>query len=388
MKVVVVLPTYNERANIEPLIAALQSAFAQTRHRCDILVVDDSSPDGTGDVVRDLQQRCDNLHLLSGTKQGLGVAYARGIDYALRQMNADVIVHMDADFSHDPADMPRLIAKIDEGFDFVVGTRYMEGGGLPPDWGWHRRLISHLANSGARVIAGLTALHDCTNGYRAYRASVLLPIDLSSAPRGYAVLTFLAYHALMNGRSVAELPIVFSQRARGTSKLRLSDVIEFFLNVWWIRYDRRERFLRYATGGLSSVAANLAAVALFYYAAGVPGLAASAMAIEASILFSIAWRRMWGRALGRRPGRLGAFAVRTHVLAIPSFLLTFGVFAVLTRAGVPVVASQAAGILPALLWNYLIGDRGLDMLRRMNMVRDLARHVEPSPTDRTTNGLS
>jgi dolichol-phosphate mannosyltransferase len=386
LRVVIVLPTYNERANIEPLIAALQTACAETRHRCEVLVVDDSSPDGTGDVVRGLQQRYDNLQLLSGKKQGLGVAYARGIDHALRKMGADVIVHMDADFSHDPADVPRLVAKIDEGYDFVVGTRYMEGGGLPGDWGWHRRLISRLANFGARIIAGLTALHDCTNGYRAYRASVLLPVDLSSAPRGYAVLTFLAYHGLMNGRGVAEVPIVFSQRAQGTSKLRLNDVTEFFLNAWWIRYDRRERFLRYASGGLSSVAANLATIALLYYVAGVPAPAASPLAIEASILFSIGWRRIWGRALGRRQGGLGAFGVRTHVLAVPPSLLTFGVFFVLTRTGVPVIASQAAGIAPALIWNYFIGDRGLDMLRRLNVMGDLSK-IEPSATDRTSDGL-
>lgn len=388
MKVVVVLPTYNERANIEPLIAALQSAIGLTRHRCEILVVDDSSPDGTGDAVRAMQRRYDNLHLLSGKRQGLGVAYARGIDHALRQMGADVLVHMDADFSHDPADLPRLVAKVDEGYDFVVGTRYVEGGGVPEDWGWRRRLISRLANFGARIIAGLTALHDCTNGYRAYRASVLLPVDLSSAPRGYAVLTFLAYHALINGRSVAEVPIVFSQRAQGTSKLRLPDVIEFFLNAWWIRYDRRERFFRYATGGLSSVATNLAAVALFYYAAGLPALAASPLAIEASVLFSIGWRRIWGRALGRRPGGLGAFALRTHVLAVPSFVLTFGVFVLLTRAGVPVLASQAAGIVPALIWNYFIGDRGLDLLRRVHVMRNAVPQIDPAAADRASDGLS
>jgi dolichol-phosphate mannosyltransferase len=386
LKVVTVLPTYNERANIEPLIEALQAAGDQTRHHCEILVVDDNSPDGTGDVVRALQQRYGNLHLLSGTKQGLGVAYARGIDHALRQMHADVIVHMDADFSHDPADLPRLVAKIDEGYDVVVGTRYMEGGALPGDWGWRRRLISRLANFGARIIAGLTALHDCTNGYRAYRASVLLPVDLSSAPRGYAVLTFLAYHGLMNGGAVAEVPIVFSQRAQGTSKLRLADVIEFFLNVWWIRYDRRERFLRYASGGLSSVAANLATIALLYYVAGVPALAASALAIEASVLFSIGWRRVWGRALGRRQGNLGAFALRSHVLAIPPSLLTFGVFAILTRAGVAAIAGQSAGILPALIWNYFIGDRGLDILRRLNVLHGMSA-IEPATRDRTPDGL-
>ncbi len=371
MKVVVVIPTYNERENIEPLVAALEEAARTIPHDCWILVCDDASPDGTGDAVRALQQRLSNVELLTGAKLGLGVAYARGLQHALTAMRADVVVHMDADFSHDPADLPRLVAKLDEGYDLAVGARYIEGGGLPDDWGLGRRLISRLANFGARVIAGIGQLHDCTNGYRAYRASVLAQVDLAAAPRGYAVLTYLAYQSLMVGGRAAEVPVKFANRAHGTSKLRLDDVAEFFVNAWWIRYDRRERFLRYATGGLSSVAANLVAFATLYDVGGLPGLAASALAIEASVLYSIVWRRAWGRALGRRAPRDRAeFVLRTHVLALPSAALTLATFALLTRAGVNALAAQAAGIVPALVWNYFVGDRGLDMLRRMDLLHD------------------
>ena len=131
MKVVIVVPTYNERDNIAPLVEALNRAAALVRRDCEILVVDDNSPDGTADVVRALQRTYSNVQLLAGVKQGLGVAYARGLAYALDQMDAGVVVHMDADFSHDPADLPRLIAKIDEGYDLVVGARYISGGALP-----------------------------------------------------------------------------------------------------------------------------------------------------------------------------------------------------------------------------------------------------------------
>src|SRR5205823_2915729 len=160
VKVVIVIPTYNERDNIVPLVEALNIAASAMRHDCHILVVDDNSPDGTGDAVRVLQQRFSNVHLLTGPKQGLGVAYARGLAHALGAMAAGVVVHMDADFSHDPADLPRLVEKIDEGYDLVVGARYIEGGHLPDDWGWRRRLISRLANFGARVIAGIGDLRD------------------------------------------------------------------------------------------------------------------------------------------------------------------------------------------------------------------------------------
>jgi dolichol-phosphate mannosyltransferase len=381
MKIVVVVPTYNERGTIEPLVSGLQEALARiSQHEGTILIVDDNSPDGTGDVVRALQQRFPNIELMSGAKQGLGVAYARGLHHALTAMHADAVVHMDADFSHDPADLPRLIAKIDEGYDLAVGARYIEGGGLPDDWGASRKLISRLANFGARVIAGIGQLHDCTNGYRAYRASVLSQVDLTAAPRGYAILTYLAYQSLMAGGRAAEVPVVFSNRAHGTSKLRMNDVTEFFLNAWWIRYDRRERFVRYATGGLSSVAANLAAFALLYQLTPLPAVLASAAAIEASVLYSIVWRRAWGRALGRRApqGRI-EFALRTQLLALPSAALTLGSMLVLTNAGVHPIAAQALGTLPAMAWNYFIGDRGLDMLRRMDLLHDAPRGEAPGP---------
>jgi dolichol-phosphate mannosyltransferase len=376
MKVVAVVPTYNERENIRPLVEALIEASAEIPHEFEILVVDDNSPDGTQDVIRELQQRYPNVRLLSGTKEGLGVAYARGLEYAMSELHADIVLHMDADFSHNPADVPRLIAQIDAGYDLVVGSRYIPGGRLSKDWGITRKLISRVANSGIRIIAGIGAIHDCTGGFRAYRTTVLRRVDLKLAPRGYAVLTYLAYNTLMAGAKVTEVPITFANRAEGDSKLRMSDAAELFLNAWWIRYDRRERFYRRATGGVSGIAVNLALVAALHYALGVTPLPASALAIEASILFSFGWRESWGIALGRQSARFVERLVRTHILAVPSFALTFGVFALLTRAGTPVVPAQAAGIVPAMFWNYFIGDRTLDLLRRMNLLHDMRREAE------------
>lgn len=376
MKVVAVVPTYNERENIGPLVEALITASSEIPHDFEVLIVDDNSPDGTQDVIRELQQRFPNVRLLSGKKEGLGVAYARGLEHALSELHADIVLHMDADFSHNPADVPRLVAQIDAGYDLVVGSRYVPGGRLSKDWGITRKLISRVANSGIRIIAGIGAIHDCTGGFRAYRATVLRRVDLKLAPRGYAVLTYLAYNTLMAGAKVTEVPITFANRAEGDSKLRMSDAIELFLNAWWIRYDRRERFYRRATGGVSGVAVNLALVALLHYVIGVAPLPASALAIEASILFSFGWRESWGIALGRQSTRFVERLVRTHILAVPSFALTFGVFALLMRAGTPVTPAQAAGIVPAMLWNYFVGDRALDMLRRLDLLHDVNRDAD------------
>jgi dolichol-phosphate mannosyltransferase len=381
MKVVVVVPTYNERENIGPLVEGLIAASRGIRHEFEILVVDDDSPDGTQKVIREMQSRFPNVRLLTGTKEGLGVAYARGLAHALSSLQADIVVHMDADFSHNPADVPRLVAQIDAGYDLAVGSRYVRGGRLSDEWSITRKLISRVANFGVRIVAGIGAIHDCTGGFRAYRGTVLRRLNLAAAPRGYAVLTYLAYNMLMAGARVTEIPITFSNRAEGDSKLRASDAAELFVNAWWIRYDRRDRFYRRVSGGLSGVAVNLALVALLYYVFGSPALATSALSIEASILFSFTWRESWVRALGGENAHRSARLLRTHVWAAPSFALTFFTFALLRRAGVEVVTAQAAGIVPAMFWNYFIGDRALDMLRRKNLLHDVRQEPEEKLQD-------
>jgi dolichol-phosphate mannosyltransferase len=131
MNIVIVLPTYNERENIGLLINELQIVFKSIKHQVNVLVVDDNSPDGTAAIVREAMESHQNVHLISGEKLGLGAAYIRGMTYALRILQADVIMEMDADFSHLPADPPRLIAALEDGADFVIGSRYV-GGRLHP----------------------------------------------------------------------------------------------------------------------------------------------------------------------------------------------------------------------------------------------------------------
>ena len=282
------------------------------------------------------------------------------------------MVQMDGDFSHDPADVPRLVAALDAGADFVIGSRYVRGGRAPDDWGLLRRSVSWVANLGARFIAGLYRVHDCTNGFRAIRGSLLRRMDLGYAPpRGYAILVFLVHQALSLGGQVREVPISFANRSQGTSKLRLSDVLEFFINAWWIRYDRRDRFYGLALGGLSGMAANIAAIAALRELAALPPVLASALAIEVSVVYSFAWRDFWALAARRRspsPGvlRLALF----HLASAPSFLLTLGTFALFWGLlGVHYLAAQALGIVPALLWNYIVGERLLSRVWAESAVR-------------------
>jgi dolichol-phosphate mannosyltransferase len=179
LKAVIIIPTYNERENLSSLIAALQKQFERIKHEMHVLVVDDSSPDGTADVVRKLQASHTNLHLLMGRKQGLGVAYIRGMRHAMDALGAEVVYEMDADFSHKPEDVPQLMAAIDQGADFVIGSRYVTGGTIPREWGWFRRLNSRFGNLVARYVAGIYSVRDCTAGFRAIRASTLSSIDFN-----------------------------------------------------------------------------------------------------------------------------------------------------------------------------------------------------------------
>ena len=169
MKIVIILPTYNEKDNIRLLIPALWKQFAELKHEMHVLVVDDHSPDGTADAVREMMATYPNLHLITGEKEGLGAAYIRGMTYALKELQAEAVMEMDADFSHKPADVPRLLAALDEGADFVIGSRYVPGGSIPENWGRLRQAISRWGNIFARYLAGLYRVQDCTAGFRAIR---------------------------------------------------------------------------------------------------------------------------------------------------------------------------------------------------------------------------
>lgn len=364
MRVVVVTPTYNESKNIALLVSKLLDAFKELDHDSHVLVVDDNSPDGTSEIVRGLMAGHENVHLLTGEKQGLGVAYARGLRYAMDHLKADAVVQMDADFSHDPADVPRLVEAL-EGHDLVIGSRYVPGGATPPDWGLLRKMTSRCANTAARYIAGLYRVQDCTNGFRCFRTGLLQWVDLDQAyPRGYAILPFLIYQVLRRGGRVREIPVQFTNRVSGDSKLRVADIVEFFANVWWIRYDRRARFFKLATTGLSGIAANLGTLSVLYYGIGLSPALSSALAIEVSILYSFVWNHLW-TAIARQPLRASVAIrlARFNLVSMVSFILTFSTFLLTTMVfSWPPLFAQALGVVPALMWNYFVGDRLLGPL--------------------------
>jgi dolichol-phosphate mannosyltransferase len=221
MRATVCLPTYNERENVERMVRSLHSLGVH------VLVIDDNSPDGTGEIADRLAQELDGVSVLHRPrKEGLGPAYLAGFRHALAE-GAELILEMDCDFSHSPADVPRLLAASAEA-DLVLASRYVEGGGTE-NWGLVRRLISRGGSLYAQVLLGLP-VRDLTGGFKCYRRAVLeaLPLDEIHS-KGYAFQIETTYRALRKGFSVREIPITFDDRIEGGSKMSRGFVVE---GVW------------------------------------------------------------------------------------------------------------------------------------------------------------
>ncbi|MDQ3737976.1 MAG: polyprenol monophosphomannose synthase [Actinomycetota bacterium] len=242
MRTVIVLPTYNERENVGDFLRQVRS----TVEDAEILVVDDNSPDGTGAIAEGVAEELGQITVLHrAVKDGLGSAYRAGFAAVLDQ-DHDVIVSMDADFSHDPAAISDMRRRIADGVDVVIGSRYMTGGGVI-DWPVRRQLLSKWGNRYTRSVLGVTP-YDCTSGFRAYRSDALRAIEPeSTSAEGYAFLTELVRRAGRNGLRVVETPIVFRDRTRGKSKMSWRIIVESMLLV--TRWGIADRFRREPVSG-------------------------------------------------------------------------------------------------------------------------------------------
>jgi dolichol-phosphate mannosyltransferase len=231
-----ILPTYNEAENVEPIVRAAGEVLARASpdgHR--VLVVDDGSPDGTGAIADGLARECSWVEVLHRTsKNGIGPAYLAGFRHALDR-GAGFVMEMDSDFSHDPADLARLLATVHGGADLALGSRYVPGGGVS-DWGLVRRLISEGGSAYARIVLGLP-VRDLTGGFKCFRREVLEAIHFDGVrSRGYAFQVELTYRAVRAGFRVVEVPIVFRDRQRGQSKMSWRIALEAAFLVPGLRF--------------------------------------------------------------------------------------------------------------------------------------------------------
>ena len=230
-RALVIIPTYNERENITRIIGAI----LEQDDRLEILVVDDGSPDGTGEIVDSIMQHETRLHIIKRPRKlGLGTAYIAGFSYALQNCY-DFVFEMDADFSHDPAHLPQFLSAI-ENADLVLGSRYRNGKVTVVNWPINRLLLSYFATVYARVVTGLP-LWDATGGFKCFRRKVLEAIDLAHVrSNGYAFQIEMSFRAWRKHFKIVEIPIVFVDRTEGQSKMSKSIVREAIWMVWRLRF--------------------------------------------------------------------------------------------------------------------------------------------------------
>lgn len=250
MNIVIVLPTFNEKDNIQKIVTILEEEiFPQIKyHKMFILVADDKSPDGTADTVKKLMKKWSNISLSSGDRHGLGAAYIRGMTYAIEKMGADVLFEMDADLQHDPQKIPQFVKKIDEGYDIVIGTRYSDGGSIPQNWPFQRKVFSTVANLFVRTVFMIFFVHDWTGGYRALTKEVFLKERMELKQyRGYIFQISMLHKVVRDGFKLAEVPFHFSDRELGRSKIApvgyIFDVVKFVLVTRVIELKRFIKFL-------------------------------------------------------------------------------------------------------------------------------------------------
>ncbi len=229
MRLVICLPTYNERDNVEPIVRALGRVFSAHELDGHVLVIDDNSPDGTGAAAERLAAELPWVGVLHrARKEGLGPAYLEGFRRALAD-GADLVMEMDADFSHDPDDVPRLVRAAGDA-DLAIGSRYVRGGGVR-NWGPVRRAVSRGGCLYAQALLGLP-VKDLTAGFKCYRSAVLEAIDLGAVhSKGYAFQIETTYRAARAGFRVAEVPVVFADREEGASKMSRAIVLEAVVKV-------------------------------------------------------------------------------------------------------------------------------------------------------------
>jgi len=317
-KAVVIIPTYNERENIRSLIPVLFEVFQDVPKHFDmhILVVDDSSPDETGKEVLVLSEKHGNVHLLTNPKKaGLGAAYLRGMDEAFGKMQADVVFEFDADFSHDPKKIPEFLSKIDEGYDFVLGSRYIPGGSIPANWGFHRKFLSVVGNLFINVVLTTFAIRDWTTGYRAITKRVYEAVNGEMQSERFSGYTFqigFLHKAVRKGFKVAEVPFHFVDRTLGKSKLGGEYVKNTLLYIIKVRMQEifAMRIFKFAVVGFIGFTINTIGLFLFSrmewvtsaadFIRNMTGLGfvntsglASSLGAECAIVSNFIWNNLW-----------------------------------------------------------------------------------------------
>jgi dolichol-phosphate mannosyltransferase len=357
----VIIPTFNEEANIRNIVMAVDGVFHEHSLRGQILVVDDDSSDATISIVQDLKRIKENVDILVRTHDhGLSQSVADGFSYA----SSDLFIVIDADFSHPPVLIPRMFEEIRKGNDIVIGSRYMEGGGIGK-WPLKRRVISIGATFLGRLL--FPDITDPVSGFFAVRKQVVEKAPLK--PRGYKIL--LEVLGKGTWENDKELPFEFIDREIGSSKMRMRTIIEYaqqvadialysFVNHGSAAWREWKRVFKFGIVGISGIVVNLGILFLLVEFSALNKDLASPIAIELSVLNNFIWNDLWtfgsaeNQKVSSRWQRLATF----NIVSVGGAAINYGIFLMLTAwFGVYYMAAQLIGILLAFVWNFLINRR-------------------------------
>ncbi len=394
-RTVVIVPTYNERPNIQKLVPAFAQVVKGLDREVLMLVVDDSSPDGTAEEVEKLAKKYPFLRLLINKKKsGLGGAYLKGMAHAFGELKADVAMQMDADLSHDPKKIPMFLEAIDNGADLVLGSRYIQGGSIPSNWGLHRKFLSVIGNMFISFVLTSVAVRDWTTGYRALRKEVYEKVHAELSGKRFTGYTFqigFLHKALRNGFAIKEIPFHFIDRTIGESKLGMEYIINTIKYVMSVRIQeiishRLFKFL--AVGGLGFVINFVAFRVLTMLSLGkalfvIPGYSsltflhsvlsdrglAVVLGAELAIISNYTLNNFWtfkDRKINGVLAHLSKFAqfnlgsvgsVVIQYLTMQAAVAMFGIFTVFTLMGIGIKSDDfylAAGVLLGMIWNFTV----------------------------------
>ncbi len=364
MKIVVILPTYNERENIVILLDKLEALKSKIkRHDIRFLVVDDTSPDGTKDVVDAYRKKHADVQCITGKKEGLGKALLRGMTYAVEELGADCIMQMDADLSHDPDKFPDFIRALDDGADFAVGSRYIPGGSIPANWGAHRKMFSIVGNAIVRYGLGFPSVHDWTGGYRAFKKRFFTQSkEVMKAYSGYVFQIAFLHKAVLAGAKVKEIPFHFTDRLYGRSKIA---PFEYIKNV--LEYVFRARLEQVVNGhfGKFAVVGTIGFIINTVVLVGLKNLGihpaiGSALGAECAIISNFILNNSWTFRDRRVTGRklIGKFIQFNGTSVGAIIIQSATVFMGTLLFGIPAYfISYIGGVGLGLIWNYWMYSR-------------------------------
>lgn len=365
MKVTVIIPTYNERENITVLLSTLDKVTALiSNHTFSYLIVDDNSPDGTIEKVEQYQATHKNVYLLTGVKEGLGKALLRGMTYAMMSLKAEILVQIDADLSHDPNALPEFFDAFDRGAEFVVGSRYIPGGSIPDNWAIHRKIYSVIGNAIVRFGLGYLKVHDWTGGYRVFRKKFfeLAKNDLAKY-QGYVFQIAFLHASIANGAKIAEVPIHFTDRRYGHSKIAPSqyirDVIIYILTQKIMQIKQSIVFKFCVVGSIGFIINTI--ILELFVTLGMHPTVGSLVGGELAILSNFVLNNSWtfhmhkitgGKSIAKKfiqfnGTSLGAIAIQAGTVTAGTYLLGVTSYRIFYIVGVAI----------GLVWNYTMYSR-------------------------------